>query len=90
MPKSFHLYLDDGTRISVFSQPPGKMARIPSVLHTSWHVLTRPLISGWHLLRRKPYTEVQLILAEQDARRIYWSFTEGTHCFIIWTPPAGG
>jgi hypothetical protein len=80
MPSAYRLLLDDGSALVIVPQAEGYWGQLAATL-------SRPLISGWHSLRRKPYTEVRLTLAAHDARRLYWSFQEGMPCLIAWRTP---
>lgn len=82
MPTVYRMRLENGTEISV---RPTSLARLGRVfdLYTipAWY-LSRPLISSWNFLRSSPYNELALSLSEQDARMLYWAFSEGTPCLI--------
>jgi hypothetical protein len=84
MPRTFRLRLDDATVITVRPAPQGTLEwLLAKGLALYWH-LSRPLISDWHFLHRKPYTEILLIMPAKDAQLLYWSFAEGTRCLIRW------
>lgn len=84
MPTNFALIFDDGTRITVRGNPKTFVARLGQrVANGFWH-LTRPLIFDWKFLLGKPYTELLLTLPRNDARRLYWSITEGAPGLIRW------
>lgn len=51
---------------------------------TGWYI-TRPLLTIWYYLKDRPFTSIYLTLQEEDARSIYWSFTEGAEG-IIYNP----
>jgi hypothetical protein len=84
MPASFRLEFDDGTRITVKGEAPSLPGRLGQALANGvWH-LGRPLIFNWKFLRGQPYTEILLTLPADEARRIYWSISEGVPCLIYW------
>ena len=82
MPTSYRLHLDNGTTVTVrpvsvswFDSLRGSLA-VPA-----WY-LSRPFISSWNFLLGSPYNELALAIPAQDARRLYWAFSEGTPCLI--------
>lgn len=84
VPSNFRLVFDDGTRITVKGvgeSLPAKLAQ--SLANGFWH-LSRPLIFNWKFLTGQPYTELLLILPRDEARRVYWSISEGVPCLIYW------
>lgn len=84
MPAGFALSFDDGTRITVRGRAKTLVGRMGQLLETgAWH-LSRPLIFNWKFLRGQPYTELRLTLSRNDARRLYWSLSEGVPCLIVW------
>jgi len=52
------------------------------------YLITRPLGTLWNGLRRQNFTEIVLVLNENDARSLYWSFQEGFQCIIWGDSPA--
>jgi hypothetical protein len=87
MPSAYRLLLDDGSVLAVNPEGEGFWGHAAAWPRELWWRLSRPLISGWYLLRRKPYTELRLTLTAHDARRLYWSFQEGMPCLIAWRIP---
>jgi len=83
MPTSFQLHLDDGTLISVQSAPSGFSQQLWWQLRKLYWLLSRPLISDWNFLRKKPYTELLLTMPAKDAQLLYWSFTDGSNCLLL-------
>jgi len=88
MPVRFRLYLADGTILRIGPRSGGGFGRGLDGLRSLGWLLTRPLISDWNFVRRRPYTEVRLALEADDARLLFWSLSEGADCLIIW--PRGG
>ena len=82
MPTSYRLFLENGTRISVNSTPDGWLSHVRRTVYALVWYMARPLISNWYYLRGKPYNELALSLPEQDARMLYWAFSEGMPCLI--------
>lgn len=84
VPSSFRLNFDDGTHITVKGRAKTLLGKVgQSLANGFWH-LSRPLIFNWKFLRGEPYTEILLTLPRNDARRIYWSISEGVPCLIYW------
>lgn len=88
MPTSYRLQLENGTRISVRSSSPYWFSRLRNALAVPAWYLSRPLISNWNFLRRSPYNELALSMSEQDARKLYWAFSDGTPCLIRFSAAA--
>jgi len=82
MPTSYRLYLDNGTEISVSTMQNGWFSRLYRTINAAAWFLARPLISNWNYLYGRPYNVLALSLPEQDARMLYWAFSEGTPCLI--------
>jgi hypothetical protein len=82
MPNNYRLHLGNGTEISVRSKSGHWLSSLRNALSTIGWFLSRPLISNWNFLRGSPYNEVALSMSEQDARKLYWVFSEGTPCLI--------
>lgn len=82
MPTVYRMRLVNGTEISVRPTSPGRLGRLHDVYSIPLWYLSRPLISSWNFLRSSPYNELALSLSEQDARMLYWAFSESTPCLI--------
>lgn len=89
MPTAFHARLDDGTRLSLLAAPTGLFSRGWEALRVVFWYLTRPLISDWHFLRGRAYTELRLLLPARDVQMLYWSLIEGSGCLLGATPAPG-
>jgi hypothetical protein len=85
MPLRYQLKFDDGIQISVKPKSAGMIPTLFNLVASlKSYLITRPmgtLLSG---LRRQSFTEIVLVLNENDARSLYWSFQEGFQC-IIWS-----
>jgi len=82
MPTSYRLHLGNGTDISVSPAPGSWLEHLRRMLTVPYWYLSRPLISSWNFLLGSPYNELALAIPAQDARRLYWAFSEGTPCLI--------
>ncbi len=82
MPTSYRLHLGNGTDITVHPAPGTWFQHLRSILAVPAWYLSRPVISSWKFLRGSPYNELALAISAQDARRLYWAFSEGTPCLI--------
>jgi len=81
MPGRYRLILDDGTRIDIRSADTGFVAaavRLGDTTARAGRTLKKPFVD--------PSSELQLTLALDDARQLYWSFAEEVPCLI--RPPA--
>lgn len=85
MPSRYTLVLDGGARIRVSPSTDGIVTGIGNIFHTSIQWIVRPVAMLWHTLRGKPYTAIDMVLDKNDARAVYWSFSEGSGAIIY--PP---
>jgi hypothetical protein len=87
MPLRYELILDQGIQISVKPRSTGVISTLFNLVASlKSYLMTRPLRTLWNALRGKSFTEIVLVMDENDARSLYWSFQEGFQC-IIWTDP---
>ncbi|MCG2723017.1 MAG: hypothetical protein L6290_13550 [Thermodesulfovibrionales bacterium] len=85
MPSRYTLVLDGGVRILIRPLTEGIVSGIGNIFHTSIQFFIRPIAMLWHALRGKPYTAIDIVLDKNDARAVYWSFSEGSGAIIY--PP---
>ena len=86
MPSRYTLVLDGGVRISIRPSREGIVSGIGNIFHTLIQFFIHPIAMLWHALRGKPYTAIDLVLDKNDARAIYWSFSEGSGAIIYPDP----
>ena len=85
MPLRYELKFADGIEISVKPKSTGIISTLFNLVASlKSYLMTRPLGALWNGLRRQNFTEIALVLNEDDARSLYWSFEEGFQC-IIWS-----
>jgi len=82
MPSRFTLVFDGGLRISIRPETEGVISGISNLFHSALRLLTRPLAMLWHAVRGKPYCAVDIVLNKNDARTIFWSFSEGSAAVV--------
>jgi hypothetical protein len=85
MPSRYTLVLDCGVKISIRPPTEGVVSGIGNILYTSMRFIIRPVPMLWYALTGKPYTVIDIVLDKNDARAVYWSFSEGSGV-IIYTP----
>lgn len=83
MPTSFTLVLDGNMSISVRPKPTRTLSRLWSIRYPIQWYLGRPILTVWHALRKQPYTSIEIVLEEGDARSLYWSFLEGMKGIVV-------
>jgi hypothetical protein len=84
MPANFSMVLDEGINISVRQKPEGFFSGLRSIYsYTAWHI-TRPLITIWNTVQKKPFTSIYITLSKKDAQSLYWSFYEGLVSIIYY------
>ena len=82
MPSRYTLVLDSGVKISIRPPTEGIFSGIGNLLYTSLRFIIRPISMLWYSLRGKPYTVIDMVLDKNDARALYWSFSEGSAAII--------
>jgi len=84
MPTRYRLQLEDGTVLRIVPRQSTLGGRVLEGGRTLVWLLTRPLISVWNFLCRRPYTEIRLELDADAGRLLYWSMNEEAGCLINW------
>jgi len=77
MPTNYTLVFEENISISVRPKPTGMISSLWSIQYPAKWYLTRPVLTVWHALWRKPLTSIEIVLEKNDARTLYWSFLEG-------------
>lgn len=85
MPTNFTLVLEGNTSISVRPKPTHLLSSLWGIRYPVQWYLTRPVLTVWNALRKRPYTSIEIVLEESDARSLYWSFLEGMKA-IVYSP----
>jgi len=85
MPASFTLVMDKEMWITVRPEPTGMISWLWSVHYPVTWYLTRPVLTVWHAVRKSSFTSIEIVLKEDDARTLYWSFLEGMAA-IVYSP----
>jgi hypothetical protein len=85
MPANYTLVLEGNTSISIRPKPTHFFSWLwSSRFPVQWY-LTRPLLTVWNAAFRKPFTSMEIVLDDNDARSLYWSFLEGMKA-IVYSP----
>jgi hypothetical protein len=85
MPVRYQLQFDDRIQISVKPKSTGMISTVFNLAASLKSCLiTRPMGTLWNGLHRQSFTEIAVVLDENDARSLYWSFHEGFQCIVIW------
>ncbi len=83
MPTNYTLVLEGNISISVRPKPTSLLSSLWSIRYpVQWH-LARPVLTVWRALWRKPFTSIEIVLEERDARSLYWSFLEGMKAIVL-------
>jgi hypothetical protein len=85
MPSRYTLVLDNGAKIYVTPLTEGVVSGMGNFLYASMRFFIRPLSMLWSRLQGQPYTAIDMALEKNDARALYWSFSEGSGA-VIYTP----
>jgi hypothetical protein len=83
MPTVYTLVLEGNTLISVRPKPTHLLSSLWSIRYPVQWYLARPIQTVWHAVWRKPFTFIELVLEEGDARSLYWSFLEGMSAIVF-------
>ncbi|HXV20709.1 MAG TPA: hypothetical protein VD811_06945 [Desulfuromonadales bacterium] len=83
MPTSFQVRFDDGLLVAVKPAPEEFFRRIWWTLNKGFWYLSRPLVTVWNFLHKRPYSEILLTMPPKDAQLLYWSLTDGSSCLLI-------
>jgi hypothetical protein len=81
MPIRYTLVLDNRVFISIRPSE-GVTSKFGNTLLSLEDFLVRPAVTFWYAVRGKQYTALDLGLEKQDAKALYWSFTEGAKCIV--------
>jgi len=81
MPVRYTLVLDNRVFISIRPSE-GVTSKFGNTLSSLEDFLVRPAVTFWYAMRGKQYTALDIGLEKQDAKALYWSFTEETKCII--------
>jgi len=91
MPSRYTLVFDGGVRIWIRPATEGIVSGIGNIFDTSMRFFIRPISMLWYALRGKPYSAIDMVLDKNDARAVYWSFSEGSaSSYILRDFPAHG
>jgi hypothetical protein len=83
MPASYTLVLEGNTSISVRPKPAHLLSGLWSLrAPVVWYV-TRPVLTVWQAVSRKPSPSIDIVLEATDARRLYWAFLEGMKAIVF-------
>jgi hypothetical protein len=83
MPTNYTLVLGGNISISVRPKPTHLLSSLWSIRYPVQWYLARPVLTVWHALWRKPFTSMEIVLEESDARSLYWSFLEGMKAIVF-------
>jgi hypothetical protein len=83
MPSNYTLVLEGNTSISVRPKPTHFLSWLGSIRYPVQWYLTRPVLTIWYAVSRKPFASIEIVLAERDARSLYWSFLEGMKAIVF-------
>jgi hypothetical protein len=82
MPSRYTLVLDGGVKISIRPPTEGFVSGIGNIGYTAVTFVIRPIYMLWYAFKGKPYTVIDMVLDKNDARAVYWSFSEGSGAVI--------
>ena len=83
MPTNYTLVLEGNISISVRPEPTHLLSSLWSIRYPVQWYLARPVLTVWQALWRKPFTSIEVVLEESDARSLYWSFLEGMKAIVF-------
>jgi len=83
MPTNYTLVLQGNVSISVRPKPTHLLSSLWSIRYPVQWYLARPVLTVWHALWRKSFTSIEIVLEENDAQSLYWSFLEGMKAIVV-------
>jgi hypothetical protein len=83
MPTNYTLVLEGNISISVRPKPTHLLSSLWSIRYPVQWYLARPVLTVWHALWNRPFTSIDIVLEESDARSLYWSFLEGMKAIVF-------
>jgi hypothetical protein len=84
MPATYTLVMQDRLWIYVRPEPTTVLARLWSAQYPIRWYLSRPILTVWYALwKKEPFTSVEILLDEDSARALYWSFVEGMNAIVF-------
>ena len=82
MPSSYRLVLEGGVRILIRPKAEGFFGKVVDIFRTILWYVTKPVESAWNAMMRRPFAAIEIEIAKQDARHLYWSFPEGSEAIV--------
>ncbi|MBI4844036.1 MAG: hypothetical protein HY809_06915 [Nitrospirae bacterium] len=82
MPSSYTLLFEEGFSIIIRPHREGFRSALYSAGGAIGWYLSRPLVTVWNTIKKRPYLAIKLSLSERDARALYWSFYDGANAVI--------
>ncbi|MEW5766719.1 MAG: hypothetical protein AB1797_03705 [bacterium] len=78
MPSNYGLLMDDNISVSVRAKARGVFSWAMNFLAGIKWYIWRPLQTLWNFVKREPFSAIYLELDKEQARMLYWYFTEGS------------
>lgn len=85
MPSRYTLVFDGVVEILIRPSTEGIVSGIGNIFYAAKRFLICPISMLWYALRGKPYTAIEIVMDQNDARAIYWSLSDGSGA-IIYSP----
>lgn len=84
MPAAYTLVTRDRTWIYVRPAPASLVEWLWGAHYPVRWYLSRPILSVWHALwKNESFTSIEIVLDNDDARALYWSFLEGMNAIVF-------
>lgn len=85
MPARYMLSMDKGVSIFVRPETEGIFSGLLNLFYSAKRFISRPALSLWNALLKRPFAAIDIILDKKDAQALYWSFYEGNGA-IVYSP----
>lgn len=85
MPTNYTILVEGGIEINIKPITKGFISAVGNTSYSALRSLTRPMMILLNMFKGNPYTSIDIVLGENDARAIYWSLSEKS-AVIINTP----
>lgn len=84
MPVHYDLIFDEEIRVAIRPRAQKFGTRVKNLGKALGWYVGLPIKTVFRVIRKKPFTEISVILSsEKDAREIYWTFLDGHQTIII-------
>jgi hypothetical protein len=82
MPTNYSILMEGGIEMNIKPITKGFVSTVSNTSYSALRVVTRPMLILLNIFKGNPYTSIDIVLSENDARAIYWSLSEKSAAII--------